>query len=286
MVTSQSASTNLARLPALGLRTSALLVLSIVLMTYDHQTGQLDNVRKAIGVAIYPLQLLVDTPARMWSWTIENTTSRNDLELENARLRIQQRLTRAELQKLAALEAENARLRDLLEARDRIVGDIRVAGIMSVDTNPFRHSIMIDVGSADRVYDGQSLIDADGVVGQVLQTGVRTSQAILISDPDHSLPVEVNRNGIRTFAFGTGDLDRLDLPYLPNHADIRPGDLLVTSGLGGAFPPGYPVAVVTEVRRNPQEQFATVTAKPSASLNQIREVMLIWLDSDEDDDAG
>jgi len=253
-------------------------------MTYDHQTGQLDNARKAIGVAIYPLQVLVDTPARMWSWTIENTTSRNDLELENARLKLQQRLTRAELQKLASLEAENARLRDLLEARDRISGDIRVAGIMSVDTNPFRHSIVIDVGNADRVYDGQSLIDADGVVGQVLQTGSRTSQAILISDPDHSLPVEVNRNGIRTFAFGTGDLDRLDLPYLPNQADIEVGDLLVTSGLGGAFPPGYPVAVVTEVERNPQEQFATITARPSASLNQIREVMLIWLDPVEDDE--
>lgn len=278
MASSQSGNTNLARVPALGVRTFVLIILSVVLMVYDHRTQQLDAVRRAIDIAVYPLQLVVDTPARVWSWLLDNTASRNELELENARLKIQQRLTRAELQQLAALKAENARLRDMLEARDRVSGNIRVAGIMSVDANPFRHNIVIDVGSEDRVYDGQSLIDADGVVGQVLKTGRHSSQAILISDPDHSLPVEVNRNGLRTFAFGTGEFDRLDLPYLPNNADIKPGDLLVTSGLGGAFPPGYPVAVVTEVKRIPQQRFAEVSARPSASLNQIREVMLIWMD--------
>ncbi|MEM9402411.1 MAG: rod shape-determining protein MreC [Pseudomonadota bacterium] len=272
--------TDVARIPALGVRTVALLVLSLILMVYDHRTQQLDAVRSAIGVVVYPLQVVVDTPARVWGWMVDSTTSRNDLELENARLRVQQRLTRAELQQLLALEAENARLRDLLEARDRISGDVRVAGIVSVDANPFRHNIVIDVGTRDRVYEGQSLIDAKGVLGQVLKTGLNTSQAILISDPDHALPVEVNRNGLRTIAFGTGQFDVLDLPFLPNNADIQPGDLLVTSGLGGAFPPGYPVARIATVNRIPQQQFAEVTAVPEASLNQVREVMLIYMNSD------
>ncbi len=280
---SQTGNTDVVRIPALGVRTIALLILSIILMVYDHRTQQLDTVRRAIGAVVYPLQVVVDTPARAWGWMVESSTSRNELELENARLRVAQRLTRAELQQLLALEAENARLRDLLEARDRITGDVRVAGIMSVDANPFRHNIVIDVGTQDRVYEGQSLIDASGVVGQVLKTGLSSSQAILISDPDHALPVEINRNGLRTIAFGTGQFDRLDLPYLPNNADIEPGDLLVTSGLGGAFPPGYPVARVTEVRRLPQQQFAEVSAKPEASLNQVREVMLIWMSDEEGD---
>lgn len=278
MVSQPSSSSSANRIPALGLRVIVLMILSILLMVYDNRNQQLDTVRSAIGAAVYPLQIIVESPVRLWNWLADNSVSRNELELENARLKIQQRLTRAELQQLTALEAENARLRDLLEARDRISGDIRVAGIMSVDTNPFRHNIVIDVGSLDRVYDGQSLIDANGVVGQVLKTGLRTSQAILISDPDHSIPVEVNRNGLRTFAFGTGQFDELDLPYMPNNADIETGDLLVTSGLGGAFPPGYPVAIVTSVTRIPQQPFAQVKARPAASLNQVREVMLIWME--------
>jgi rod shape-determining protein MreC len=180
------------------------------------------------------------------------------------------------LQKLTALEAENARLRDLLEARSQVRDEIRVTEIMAVDANPFRHSIIIDVGQRDAVYDGQAIVDAAGVVGQVIQTGLTTSQALLISDPSHALPVEVNRNGLRTIAKGTGELDRLDLPFLPNNADIEVGDLLVTSGLGGMFPAGYPVAVVTTVNRIPQEPFADVSATPAASLDQVREVMLIW----------
>jgi rod shape-determining protein MreC len=147
---------------------------------------------------------------------------------------------------------------------------------MAVDANPYRHHIVLGIGSTNGVYDGQAIVDASGVVGQVIDTGLLTSQAILISDPDHTLPVVVNRNGLRTVAFGTGEYDRLDLPFLANNADIRPGDLLVTSGLGGAFPSGYPVAIVENVTRVPQEPFADVTARPAAALDQVREVMLIW----------
>ena len=164
----------------------------------------------------------------------------------------------------------------MLDARTRVRDEVRVAEIMAVDANPYEHNLVIDIGSRDGVYDGQAIVDADGVVGQVIRTGVMTAQAVLISDADHALPVEVNRNGLRTIAVGTGEIDQLDLPFLPNNADIRAGDLLVTSGLGGAFPAGYPVAVVNSVTRIPQEPFADVTATPAAALDQVREVMLIW----------
>ena len=276
MVASRGNNSNPARIPALGIRVIVLMLISILLMYFDHRQNHLDTVRKAIGVAVYPLQLVVDAPVRFWEWLGESTTSRNDLQLELGRLKAERLLTNARLQRLTALEAENARLRALLDARTRVRDEVRVAEIMAVDANPYEHNLVIDIGSRDGVYDGQAIVDADGVVGQVISTGVMTAQAVLISDTDHALPVEVNRNGLRTIAVGTGEIDQLDLPFLPNNADIQTGDLLVTSGLGGAFPAGYPVAIVDRVERLPQEPFADVTATPSAALDQVREVMLIW----------
>jgi rod shape-determining protein MreC len=248
----------------------------MLLMYLDHRENHLDGLRRGIGVAVYPLRLAVDAPVRLWRWLGDSTRSRNELQLELGRLHAERLLTNARLQRLTALEAENARLRALLDARTRVRDEVRVAQIMAVDANPYEHNLVIDIGSRDGVYDGQAIVDADGVVGQVIETGIMTAQAVLISDADHALPVEVNRNGLRTIAVGTGEIDRLDLPFLPNNADIRAGDLLVTSGLGGAFPAGYPVAVVNSVTRIPQEPFADVTATPSAALDQVREVMLIW----------
>lgn len=276
MVASRGNNSNPGRFPALGLRVLVLIIISIVLMYLDHRQNHLDGIRKGIGAAVYPVQLVVDAPVRLWEWFGETTTSRNQLELELGRLQAERLLTNARLQRLTALEAENARLRTLLEARSAFRDEVRVAEIMAVDANPYEHNLIIDIGSRDGVYDGQAIVGADGVVGQVIHTGIMTAQAVLISDADHALPVEVNRNGLRTIAVGTGEIDRLDLPFLPNDADIRAGDLLVTSGLGGAFPAGYPVAVVNSVTRIPQEPFADVTATPAAALDQVREVMLIW----------
>jgi rod shape-determining protein MreC len=284
MVGSQSNS-NPARIPALGFRALALVVLSILLMWLDNREHHLDAVRHAVGVAVYPVQILVDTPSRTWSWLRDLSASKNQLQLENSRLRTEALITRGRMQELAALKAENDRLREMLDAREQVRGEVRVAGIMAVDANPYRHNIVLDVGSREGVYDGQAIVDASGVVGQVISTGLTTSQAILISDPDHALPVVVNRNGLRTVAFGTGEYNRLSLPFLANNADIRPGDLLVTSGLGGTFPSGYPVATVESVTRLPQEPFAEVSATPAAALDQVREVMLIWT-RQQDDGAG
>ncbi len=276
MVASRDSSTTSGRTPALGLRFLGLLFVSILLMYIDNRDNHLDTVRNGIGAAVYPLRVAVDAPVRFWNWLGESTTSRNELEKELARLNAERLVTSARLQKFNALETENARLRALLDARPQARDRARVAEILSVDANPYSHSLVIDAGTQDGVTDGQALIDADGVVGQVIKAGLMTSQAMLISDTDHALPVEVNRNGLSTIVVGSGTIDRLELPFVVNNADIRVGDLLVTSGLGGAFPAGYPVAIVDSVTRVPHEPYAEVTATPAASLGQVREVMLIF----------
>lgn len=286
MAATRSYNSNPARIPALGARAFALLLLSLLLMFLDHRDNHLDTVRNAISAAIYPIRVLVDAPSRLLAKAGEIIESRDELQRENDRLTDEILLTAPRLQQLSALRAENMRLRGLLDARQQVPDEVRVVEIMAVDANPFRHSIVLDLGSNDGVYDGQAIIDADGIIGQVMQTGPMTADAILISDPGHALLVEVNRNGLRTVAYGTGEFGRLDLPGLPNNADIRAGDLLVTSGLGGTFPSGYPVAVVNTVTRIPQEAFADVTATPSAALDQVREVMLIWSSRREDEIAA
>lgn len=287
MAARSSYKNNPARIPALGARAFALLLLSLLLMFLDHRDNHLDAVRNAISAAVYPMRVIVAAPVDLWAWASELSKSKKELQTENSRLRAENLLTAARLQRLTSLEAENNRLRDLLDARRRVQDEVRVVAIMAVDANPFKHNIVLDLGSTQGVYAGQAIINADGIIGQVMEAGPLTSDAILISDPGHALLVEVNRNGLRTVAYGTGEFGRLDLPGLPNNADIRTGDLLVTSGLGGTFPSGYPVAVVDTVTRVPQEAFAEVTATPSAALDQIREVMLIWsAHRDQQSDLG
>jgi rod shape-determining protein MreC len=276
MAATRDNSSNPARIPALGFRALALILLSLLLMFLDHREQHLEQVRDTIGTALYPLQLVVDSPARLIEWSAARLKSHDTLLKENEQLKREQQVIRARLLTQNALEAENARLREMLDAREQVEDRVRVAEILAVDSNPGRHSLIIDAGYGDGVYEGQALVDQDGVVGQVIEAGPVTSEALLISDPGHALPVEVNRNGLRTIAYGTGEFGRLDLPGLANNADIREGDLLVTSGLGGAFPSGYPVAVVTTVTRLPQQAFADVTAEPVAALNQVREIMLVW----------
>ena len=276
MVAGSEKQAHAARAPALGLRFLVLFGLSVVLLILDHRNNHLDTLRRTVSAAVYPLRVVVDAPVSLWQWADGSMTDRHELEQENGRLKAERLLTRARLQRYAALEAENARLRAMLEAKTSFTDRVRVAELMAVSGNPYRHSIVIDKGTRDGVYDGQSLIDDEGVVGQVIDAGLLSAQSVLISDPDHALPVEVNRNGLRTIAVGTGEYDRLDLPFLPNNADIEEGDLLVTSGLGGAFPAGYPVATVSSITRVPAAPFADVSATPAAALNQVREVMLVW----------
>jgi len=265
-----------ARGPSLGMRLFLLAVCSILLMYLDHQRGHLQTVRQALSVAAYPIRLIVDLPSRAILWAGDSLITRRSLQQDNAQLREEQLESRVRLQRLEALQAENDRLRALLESRPRLPDRILVAEILSVDLDPFRHRLVIDKGMADGLYVGQAMLDADGVVGQVTRVEQLGAEAIMISDPGHATPVEINRNGLRTIALGTGDSGRLLLPFLPNNADVQAGDLLITSGLGDAFPYGYPVARVLAVDRRPGEPFAEILAEPTAALNREREVLLVW----------
>jgi len=262
--------------PSLVARSLVLIVLSVGLMVADQRYGYLQQLRSAMSTGVYPLQWLVDAPFRASRWMNESVADRDQLRAENTRLSKALREAQVSLQKLAALTEENRRLRELGDAANDVAKRRLVAQIMRVDLDPLRHRVLLNKGQQDGVFKGQPILDAHGVFGQITQVGRHTAEAILISDPEHAIPVRVNRSGLRTIAEGTGNLNKLNLPFLTGEADIKIGDLLIASGLGGVFPAGYPVATVTRVERNPTETFATVEAKPVARLDSDYEVVLIW----------
>lgn len=251
-------------------------LLSTVLMVMDHRYRNLESVRSSLSVIVYPLQLAIELPGSISDWFSEALSSRRELQEENVSLRTQHIMQKVQMQKLAALEAENIRLRGLLDASFEVGEKRLIAELMSVNLDPYKHQIVINKGTLDDVFPGQPILDADGVMGQIVHAGPYTSTAILITDTSHAIPVQVNRNGLRTIAIGSGTINRLELPYIPNNSDILPGDLLITSGLGGRFPPGYPVARVGAVQHDPGRSFAQVVAEPLAHLNRSREVLLVW----------
>jgi len=230
----------------------------------------------AISVFIYPLQYLVNLPVTMGEWMSESVTSRGTLLEENERLRVQHLLFKAQLQKLAALQVENVRLRELLQSSKKVSENVLIAELLAVDLDPFSRKIVINKGSTDNVYLGQPVLDAEGIMGQIVHLGPYSGTAMLITDPNHAIPVHVNRNGLRAIAVGTGTPDVLEIPYMTNSADIAEGDLLTSSGLDGRFPRDYPVARITQITKNPTQPYATVIAEPVALLERAREVLLVW----------
>lgn len=251
-------------------------ILSLVLMFVDHRGDYLGQIRTWLSAAIYPLQVAINSPATGLHWMQDNLALRSTLIDDNAALRKQALIQAGQLQRMAALQAENQRFRALLDSRSRIPDRMTVAEILAVDMDPLRHRIVLNKGSPQGTYAGQVLLDATGVVGQIMRDQIYTSEAILITDPDHAIPVEVVRNGMRTIAVGTGALDQLSLPFLTRNADVKAGDLLVTSGLGGRFPTGYPVGTITAVDGSEGDAFLEVTAKPAANLDRLHEVLLVF----------
>jgi len=260
----------------MGARFLLLAIVCVGLMLLDRREQHLVQVRRALSVAVYPVRVAVDLPFRTWNSLRETLAARQALIEENRRFRRARLETEARLLRLESLESENARLRELLDSSARIGNRALVAEILAVDLDPYYQRFDLNRGLVDGVYVGQALIDADGVIGQVVRVGPLTSEAVLITDPDHAVPVSVDRNGVRTIAVGTGDRGRLRLRNLTNNADIVVGDVLVSSGLGGVFPAGYPVARVVDVIRRPDQPFAEVIAEPVSSLDRDREVLLVW----------
>ncbi len=258
------------------------MLVSLALMTVDHRQHHLESVRAGLSVLIYPLQYGLNLPLAAGDWINQSFATRETLREENGTLRARQLLIEARLQKMLALETENVRLRELLDSSFKVGERVLIAELMAVDLDPFSSQILINRGSRHEVYVGQPLVDAHGMLGQVVHVSPYTSTALLITDPDHALPVWVNRNGLRAIVVGAG-ANRLELPHLPTNVDIRPGDLLVTSGLDGRFPSGYPVAVVEHVDIQPGQTFASITARPTAQLERNREVLLVWPAQREDE---
>lgn len=263
-----------------GARFLLLAVVCVALMVLDSRDQHVERVRQTLSVVVYPVRMLVDFPFRTWQSFSASFSYRETLVAENEKLRRERLEAEFRLQRLAAIEAENARLRELLDSTARLGSRALVAEILSVDLDPYRQRFDLNRGLVDGVYVGQALIDAKGVVGQVVRVGPLTAEAVLITDADHAVPVSVNRNGLRTIAVGTGDSARLRLPYLTNNADIEKGDLLVSSGLGGVFPAGYPVGRVVDVTFRPDQAFAEIVAEPSSALDRDREVLLVWDDAE------
>jgi rod shape-determining protein MreC len=250
-------------------------LLAIVLMAMDHRGQYVPRMRNVVENAVEPIYHVVEWPFRAAGNLVEQFASRRALRHENEDLRRQLLTQQADLQRLATLREENRRLRALFEGADSLAYEYRFAELLRVELDPFAHRVLIDRGSADGVTVGQAVIDGAGVMGQVEDVHLHFAGVRLISDPNHALPVQINRTGLRTVAFGLGETDRLVLPSVPREADVRAGDLVVTSGLGDRFPGGYPVAEVTTIDREPGRTFARVEAAPLAALDRGREVLLI-----------
>jgi rod shape-determining protein MreC len=261
--------------PGLGLKFLFFAALSVGLMVAEHQGARLEPLRAWTSKALQPLLWITGIPGDLAD-VGQHFRGRESLIAENQALHDRQLVLEGQALRTAELAAENERLRALLASATTLQSRVLIAEIMSVSQDPYRHQIVLNRGARDGVYKGQALVDAGGIMGQVVQVNADTSVALLITDPDHGIPVEVNRTGLETIALGRGDGDALSLPYLPGNADVKIGDLLVSSGLGGRFPAGYPVAKVDSLRHPAGENFMEAIAYPTAKLNQGRQALLVW----------
>ena len=248
----------------------------MVLIFVDHRTTLLKPVRYSLAVLMTPIQYVSNAPKRVAEWSSDGVKSKDQLQRENVALSNQVRLLERRVQKLASTVAENKRLKELMSSSEIVDDRVIVAEIVGVDPDPYRHEVIVNKGRSDGLYEGQAVLDADGLMGQIIEVGPVTSRALLISDSTHGLPVHANRNGVRAIAVGSGILDKLRLIHVPDTADLEVGDLLVSSGLGGRFPKGYPVGVVSKVSHDPGQPFAIVEARPTAHLDRSRYVLLVF----------
>lgn len=253
-----------------------LAVLALAIALIYSKTDWLEGIRQRVSDFTVPIYWLADIPAQVSRWSEDRLASKGDLQEENRALETEVLVLKRKLQQLASISAENTRLRQLLNSADTIEDRVLVAELIGVSPDPMKHKVMINRGDVDGVYIGQPVVDAFGLMGQIVEVGRHTSRVLLITDSSHALPVQVNRNGLRLVAEGRGNLFELQLRFVSSTMDIQEGDLLVTSGLGQRFPPGYPVALVEKVSHDPGKPFATVVAKPMAELNRNRHVLLVF----------
>lgn len=255
------------------LRLLAALTLAIVLMVLDHRGGWLVAIRGQLETVVQPLWRLAGLPAKIGDTVRDDASTRARLAKENEALRNALLVSGARIARLQAAAAENARLRGLLGAVEQGGLDVQIAPVLDIALDPTRQRLLLDVGAEQGVRMGQPAIDAGGLLGQVIEVRSSTATVLLLTDPDHAVPVAVARNGIRLVAYGRGD--RIELANIPTSSDVKIGDLIVTSGLGGRFPPGFPVGTLVRLRRDESRAFLVGELKPAAQLDRGRDVLLL-----------
>lgn len=258
------------------MRAFLLIILSIALMVMDKRLESFATFRSAMSLPLAPFHYLVSYPTQLISDVKNAVSSHDELVKENLRLKSSQLLLHAQLQRLVAIETENTYLKSLLQSSKQVKGKTLIAELLSVDSEPFVNQVIVDKGTRDGVFVGQPVLDANGVMGQIIETGPITSRILLINDPHSGIAVQNSRNGMRAVALGDAYSGKLQLMFVPKTADLRIGDVFMTSGLGDHYPEGYPVGKVVSVTKDPAHQFATVSLQPSAHLSSSRQVLLVW----------
>lgn len=257
------------------LRLLGWLALAIALLVLDHQGGWMRRLRAQAGIAVEPLREVASWPGRLVGEVTSQVGTMASLARENRELRRELVLAHARMARMGTAVADNARLRELLDAAQHGALDVQLAFVLDVDLDPTRQRLLIDAGTRDGVRTGQAVIDAHGLLGQVTRVGPLQSDVLLLTDADHAVPVAIARNGVRLVAYGSGRSDLLALRSVPLSSDVRPGDLLVTSGMGGRFPPGFPVGRIVSLHPDDSRAFLVGDVRPAARLDRGREVLLL-----------
>ncbi len=266
--------------PSLPLRLFFSIVLSAALMFADSRLDAFSAVRHTLNSMVTPIQYAADLPRTLFEGVYEKWHSRKQLIESNASLKREVLLLKSDLGLLRQYQEENERLRKLLNSP--FIRDEKkvVTEVMAIDSSPYRHQVVIDKGSTDGVYVGQPVINESGIVGLVTLVAAHNARVLLLIDSNNAIPVQVVRNDIRVIASGSGDLDTIFLEHIPLGTDIREGDLLVTSGLGGVYPEGYPVGYVSSVDNDSSLRFAKIETQPLVKFERLRYLLLIWPNKD------
>ena len=251
------------------------LIFSFGIMYLDFNGKYLNTLRSYLSAAVYPVHVLVNTPKNLFSAISGNINKQEKLDLINQDIKKENIILKSKIQQIYKLESENKRLRALLDSKPEHQNELIFAEIVSINNDVNKHRIMINKGSRENVYSGDVVSDSKGIIGQIIRDHIFGSEVLLITDPEHAIPIEVARNGLRSIAIGVGNYDHIVLNYLPISADINKGDVLITSGLGGKYPEGYPVSTVESIANLTGEPFLEIEAKPFAELQNINEVWVI-----------
>jgi len=251
------------------------LILSFGLMYLDYKGQYLNKVRSYISVTTYPIHVGVNAPKNIFLKLTESMGQREKIILDNQKLKTENITLGSQIQQIYRLEKENKRLRELLDSKQKTEDIFVLAEIITENPDPFKHRIIINKGSKEDVHTNQTIADSKGIIGHVIRDQIFGSEVLLITDPEHAIPIEVARTGLRSIALGMGSYEEIKLSYLAVNTDIQKGDILLTSGLGGQYPAGYPVAIIDKVSAQEGESFLEVRAKPFANLTNINEVWVI-----------